>query len=242
MATPSDVAEELALEFGEQFSDTDIADQFIRWVKEKYQEIALTSRLFFKNAEHPLTLEPEGSTYSLPASVAEPRVIYLYGSGATEGAATDPTDIGFTSVARRVNYMPIERLTARGANLNEAGQPKVFYIVGFDGDVALEIRVWPVPAIYYGATVYASDRPATLDDDDTIPLPEEYIVALKNGVRAMVYTNDNNPQQAEMAESKYVQLLMTLNSRFSGPPPSASRLQIKKLRGAHQLGAAVDGA
>lgn len=242
MASPTTVAEELALEFGEQFSDTDIADQYIRWVKEKFQEISLTSRLFFKNAEHALTLTPSTHTYTLNATVAEPRVIYMYGSGASEAAATDPTNIGFTAVKKRVNYMPIERLTARGANLNETGTPKAFYIIGYDANVAMKIRVWPVPSTYFGATVYATDRPATLADDATIPLPEEYIVALKNGVRAMVYTNDGNAQQAQMAEEKYVQLLATLNARFSGPPPRPSNLKIKNLRGAHQLGAAVDGA
>src|SRR5262245_33964687 len=98
------LAQELATEFGEQYGDLDIADQFQRWTQETYEEVVGQARWFFKNGEENLSPVAGQSVYTLPTTVSEIRTAFIN--------STPPT---------RVAYCAVERLIARGENLALAG-------------------------------------------------------------------------------------------------------------------------
>ena len=234
MATVTGVAADLALEFGENYADPDISAQFIRWVKETYQEIAMTSRAFYKNVTEENTFEPEqGPTYvlTLDSDIIEIRSIVIYAVG------IDDTE----TMRVPVMYYPIERINARG-EMDTPGTPEWYYIVGISGLGKLMIRPFPAPDARYHIRIEGVGIPSTLTDEDTIPLPADYIVPLMHGVRSRVYLNQNDLQSAALCQQTYQGQLQSLNARFSGPQASASRLAVKRMRGLHQAPAAVDGS
>jgi hypothetical protein len=232
MATVDSVASELALEFGEQFQDIDIADQFRRWVQQTYEEIVQLAPWFFKNDDFSIQLEQGVKEYTLPTTVSAIRDFSIY-------SATDaPTD-----VRGKLSYTPVERLTARGENLDAPGFPRAYYITGINqSTTAMQIAVWPVPDREYNARIFAVSRPVVLSSTDTIPLPPEYLAALREGVKAKVRFNDGDLQAMQAAEQKMLGLITGLNSSFVGPKGGPSRLGVKRLRGTHQSPTEADGA
>jgi hypothetical protein len=147
-------------------------------------------------------------------------------------------------IAAKLAYYPVERINARGT-VEVPGQPTWWYLAGVDTSTGgLKIRLYPLPADeeHYIVKVYGVGRPLTLGDTDFIPVPEDFLIPLRHGVRARVYLNQNDLQSAQVSQTTYQGLLAGLNARFSGPQPSTSRLAVKRMRGLHQAPAAVDGS
>jgi hypothetical protein len=99
VATVDDVASDIATEFGEEFSDLDIKEQFRTWVSEVFEEVYASGRWFFQNDSQNITLVASTKDYSLDTDVAEVR------------------DVRNPTSNARVEYAPVERLIARGKDL-----------------------------------------------------------------------------------------------------------------------------
>ncbi len=229
MATVDDVAADVATEFGEEFSDLDIKEQFRTWVSEVFEEVYASGRWFFQNDTQSVTLIDGTKDYSMDTDVAEVRDM------------RDPND------NVRVEYAPVERLIARGKDLLITGTPTNWYIDSLGSNQEIKISLWPVPdaaavAAITALTAYTLLRPPALGGTDTIPIPTEYIRVMKEGLRAKVKFSDGDLDGFQMARQLFQDGLLLLNARFHGKPRPGSSLPVKlKLKQTHQSPATADG-
>lgn len=230
--TLDQLSSEMALEFGEQYSDLDVSMQFQSWTNETINEVYSAARWFFKNVK--VQIDPVAGTaeYTLPATVSQVR------------------DVQIPATGIRIAFAPVERLIARGYNLALAGTPKAWYLSGVGTGSALKVSFWPVPdAAFVTAIaanpkidVHASKRPSTLQATDEIPLPEEYVRVVRDGIRARVKYNDNDFNGAEFSRKLFEAGLADLNRMFHGPEKGGSDLRVKMIRATRQQPSAPEGS
>lgn len=222
--TLDELAQQMATEFGEQYGDLDIADQFQKWVQETYEEVVADARWFFKNSSEEITPVAGTAVYTLPTTVSEIRAAY----------------INSTPKPARVSYSAVERLLARGENLAAPGTPRAWYYAGIDPNTtAKKIKFWPVPDAAFAATgnkviLETINRPETLALTDTIPLPTEYIRVIRDGVRYRVKFNDNDLDGSRASYTVFREGLARLNARFHGAEEGGSNLRVKRLKATRQ--------
>lgn len=232
MPTLNQIAEEMALEVGEQYGDLDVADQFQKWAQEAIDEVYSDTRWFFKNAVEDVSPVAGTAEYQLSSTVSEIR------------------DIRIPALTTRIAYFPIERINARGWSLSEAGTPKAWYHSGTGTAGELKISFYPVPDAAF-ITAIAADpvievhtlkRPPQLGISDNVPLPQEYIRLIKDGVRYRVCLGDKDMQGYEASRRSFMEGLMRLNNRFHGAEGGGSSLRIKLLAAARQAPGAPEGS
>ena len=230
MSTTVDtLANEVADEFGEEYTDLDVAEQFKSWVKEHVRRVYSAARWFAGNAVETVTLVNAQAVYSLSATASEIKSVRK--------------PVGNT----KLSYTSVERLIARDKDLESTGDPTNWWYEGLGSSNEVQIRLYPIPTTASIATeptlqVWVQKRPPTLGDTDTIPLPDEFIDVIRNGVRMQVRLNENNIEAAQIANQQYQESLMLLLGRFSKPPKVGSTLPGKqKFRTTHQAPGADDG-
>jgi hypothetical protein len=229
MATVADIAQEMADEFGEEYTDDDVKNQFVIWVTETIEEIVTSGRWFFQNSSEDVTLVAGVKDYSLSSAVSEVR------------------DIRSPGTKKRIAYIPVERLIARAKDLSLAGTPTNWYIDSLGASNEMKISLWPVPnaaavTAESPIKVYTIKRPATLTETSTIPMPEEYIRVLRDGVRAKVKFNDGQLEAANWARSVFKEGLQLLNARFAPRPRRGSDMPVKqKIKQQAQSPSSPDG-
>jgi hypothetical protein len=230
MATTVDtLANEVADEFGEEYTDLDVAEQFKSWVKEHVRRVYSAARWFAGNAVETVTLANAQAVYSLSATASEIKSVRK--------------PVGNT----KLSYTSVERLIARDKDLESTGDPTNWWYEGLGSSNEVQIRLFPIPTTASIATeptlqVWVQKRPPTLGDTDTIPLPDEFIDVIRNGVRMQVRLNENNIEAAQIANQQYQESLMLLLGRFAKQPKVGSTLPGKqKFRTTHQAPGADDG-
>ncbi|MHA2242987.1 MAG: phage adaptor protein [Candidatus Thorarchaeota archaeon] len=222
--TVNALAQEIATEFGEEYTDQDVADQFRTWVKEVVRRVIASGRWFSQNAVDDITTVASTATYTLDSTTSEVKAIRL--------TATD----------KPIIYTPVERLIAKDYNLETTGPPTNWWIDSLDASQNIVIRFYPVPDAVYDIDAHVLKRPPTLGDSDSIPLPIEYIDVVRDGVRWKVRYNENNLEAAGLALQEFKEGIMILNAKFGSQPRQGSNLPVKlKLKQIHQSGASNDG-
>lgn len=232
MPTLNQLAEEMALETGETFGDLDVAEQFRTWAQEAIDEVYADTRWFFKNATENIAPVAGVAEYQLTSTVSEIR------------------DLTIPALTRRIAYFPVERINARGWSLSEQGTPRAWYHSGTGSAGEIKISLFPVPnAAFITAiaanpviTAHTLKRPPQLGDDDNIPLPQEYIRLLRDGVRYRVALQDKDIQSYEASRKSFMEGLLRLNQRFHGAEGGGSNLRIKLLPAARQAPGSPEGA
>lgn len=230
--TLDQLASEMALEFGEAYSDLDVSMQFQAWTNEAINEVYSAARWFFKNQKVQIDPVMNQAEYTLPATVSQVR------------------DVQVPATGLRIAFAPVERLIARGYNLALPGTPKAWYISGVGTGSALKISFWPVPDIDFinaivanpKIDVHAIKRPSTLQQTDEIPLPEEYLRVVREGIRSRVKYNDNDFNGAEFSRKLFEAGLADLNRTFHGPEKGGSDLRVKMLHATRQQPSAPEGS
>jgi hypothetical protein len=212
--TKNQLAQELAIEAGEQFDDIDVKAQFEDWVQQAVDGIISVSPWFFNNTVETFSTVASTATYTLGASTSSIRDIAM----------------GTTHIV----YAPIERLIARGKDLTLAGTPEYWYFSGMDASNQLKISLQPVPNAVKTITVHGIARPASLASGDTIPLPEEYMNAVRAKVRSLLAFSDKDYNAVGMFEQQYQQLVGGLAQRYAGLVRPPSRLRVKGAQGTYQ--------
>lgn len=227
--TVDTLANEIADEFGEEYTDLDVAEQFKSWVKEVVRQVYSSARWFSGNNVETITLADGTAAYSLSSTASEVKSI------------REPA--GNT----KLSYTTVERLIARDKDLESSGTPTHWWYDGLGSSNEVKIRFYPIPSTTSIATaptlqVWVQKRPPSLGDTDTIPLPDEFIDVIRHGVRARVRLNENNIEAGQIALQEYKEGLMMLLGRFSKPPKLGSTLPGKqKFRTTHQAPGADDG-
>ena len=221
MTTVSSLADTLATEAGEDFSDADVATQFQDWVREGYETIVSSARFLWQNSSEDVNTVASTAEYTLGATTAEVVAVQV----------TDSNEA--------VGYMPIDRLVALGYDLDSEAEPTHWYYTGINpSTTALKLAFYPVPDDVYAIKVYNLIRPPTLADGDTIPLPASFMNLVKQFVRAMVLLNLDQLQEYQAAIQRFDQLLTVQASRYNQTRRSASRLKVRQLHHVRQAPAA----
>jgi len=131
-------------------------------------------------------------------------------------------------------YAPIERLIARGKDLTLAGTPEYWYFSGLDSSNQLKISLQPVPNGVNTITVHGTARPVALASGDTIPLPQEYLNAVRAKVRSLLAFSDKDYNSVGLFEQQFQQLVGGLAHRYAGLVRPPSRLRVKGSQAAYQ--------
>jgi hypothetical protein len=129
--TVNALAQEIATEFGEEYTDQDVADQFRTWVKEVVRRVIASGRWFSQNAVDDITTVASTAVYTLDSTTSEVKAIRL--------TATD----------KPIIYTPVERLIAKDYNLETTGPPTNWWIDSLDASQNIVIRFYPVPDAVY---------------------------------------------------------------------------------------------
>ena len=222
--TVNALAQELATEFGEEYTDQDVADLYRSWVKEIVRRVIGSGRWFTQNTTDEITTVASTSTYSLAATTGEVKSVRI------------------PSLDQPVIYTPVERLIAKDKNLELEDTPTNWWIDSLGSSQEIKIRFYPVPDAALTIELHVLKRPAELGDTDNIPLPIEYLDIVREGVRYKTRYNENNLQAAALALQEFKEGIMLLNAKFGGQPRTGSNLPVKrKLKQVHQSPATNDG-
>lgn len=214
--TKNQLAQELAIEAGEQFDDLDVKLLFEDWVQQAVDAVYAVSPWFFRNVQEAVNTVDATVTYTLAATTAKIRDIAL----------------GTTHIV----YAPIERLIARGKDLTAAAKdtPEYWYFAGVGANNELRISFQPVPDAVYAITVHGLQRPADLSSSSTIPLPKEYLNSVRVKVRSLLAFSDKDYNAGTLMEQEFNQLLQQLNEQYSGLVRPPSRLRVKATQAVYQ--------
>jgi len=215
--TLDNFANEMATEFGEQYSNPDVALLFQRWTQEVFGEIVSSGRWASQNGFQSVTFTPGTASYTLDAEVSEVKTV---------------TDL---TAAAEIAYFEVERLISRGEDLTASGVPTVWFYDGIDTtSVAFKVRFWKVPNDSRTVQVHYLKQPPTLALDENIPLPGEFLDVLRLGVRALGRMNENDEVLYKDLRERFEGRLQLLAARFQPKQRNASRLRIKQLPAVNQ--------
>ncbi len=215
--TLDDFAAEMAFEFGEQYSDPDISTQFQRWSLEAFTHVYAATRWIFQNLTDLLTVSDGVSVYSLAPNVAEVKNV------------VDPL------TGAEIPYVPVERLIARRNKLSDtAAVASAWFYEGAGDSGEYRIHFYPVPNVEKDYDLHLLTRAPSLSASSAIPLSVDYLPAMREYVRRLMYINDGNLPAAQDSAQMFAAMMNNLLSRF-GPAPSApSRLKVKRARQVNQ--------
>lgn len=224
MPTVTAFAQELADEYGENYADSDTAEQIQKWVSEVINEIYSAGRWNFSLDTDTLNLVNGTRTYDLDADTVEISSV-LDASGG------------------EIVYVPLERLIARALDVhNELGTPEFWYYAGVNSSTqARKVGFYPIPDGSYALTLHVFLRPGALAASTQIPLPYEFLQPLRDGVRAKVKANDGHTQEAQVYDQRYQQGIGLLTSRLHGGVRGPSRLGITMLPQHYQAPGSTTG-
>ena len=125
----------------------------------------------------------------------------------------------------KIHYRSREQLTNVGWNFEQTGSPLFFYSESHNGG-AMVVRFTPVPEEAETLTAYGVPRPIQLASGDYIPLPNEFMPVLKDGVRGYYSGNDGHPEDAARYQAFFEQYLSLLKSRYAKEPADMSRFEV----------------
>lgn len=212
--TKNQLAQELAIEAGEQYDDIDTKLQFEDWVGQAVDAVYAVSPWFFRNITETVNTVNGTVVYTLGASTSKIRDI-AYGT-------------------THIVYAPIERLIARGKSLTATGTPAYWYFDGLDSSNQIKISFQPVPDAVYAITVHGVQRPADLASGDTIPLPKEYLNAVREKVRALLAYSDKDYNSVQLFTQSFENQLKGLSEQYAGLVRPPSRLRVKGSQAVYQ--------
>jgi hypothetical protein len=211
--TVSSLAEELATEAGEQYGDYDITRQFDAWVSEVAETITGAEKWPFLMGLVELLTSADARTYEL---------------GSSQG---DITAIQKQDESRTLEYLSREDLLRRGVDLLSTGEPKFWYYDELSDDAFLTVALWPVPDATYLYWAHRERTTAQLDevDDTVIPLPADFLPAVREGVRGYYRESIGDSRGATAAWGRFAEKLRALRSRYLTPRGQRRVMQITDL-------------
>lgn len=233
----SALAEELATELGEAYSDPDVASQFCRWVIEAVSELwdqenwSFSERTiwfdYFQGGGQ-IWLAPSDNNNFFPSRKG--------------GALTVRSVVDEGSTAR-LEGTTREDLERAGMDIWTEGTPTHWYYDGvFDGTLALiggqpdmgvpAISLFPQPSAdgQIRVTVtYAT--PGTLEETDELPVPTDAFRALRENVRMRFWENAAKLELAAVCSKRWQDAVGALRRRYVSRTELDHRLGYRDIRG-----------
>jgi hypothetical protein len=224
--TLGELAEEVAVELGEQYTDSDIAAQYLKWAQQTYEEIVGDGRWVMRNATQGFLTTESVSEYELDSTVSEIRTLYR-------------VPYIFESFApREIAYLAVEslvaRLVERGLDINAQGAPQFWHYAAPATNGNHRITLYPEPDTIYSIRAEVVTKPEILTSTSTIPLPADFNGVLKDGVRKRALMNDKDVEGAKAYHTMFADGLRLLRMRFTLPDRGGSRLRAKRRPAARQ--------
>lgn len=234
MATPEDMAREIAEELGERFSDLDVRETFLAWTQDGIDEILASGRFLQSNTTIPITIVLGVSQYTLPNNISEVLTFrFLDEDGNFSGESV---------------FASRESLIRRGKDITaqSSAVPPHWFYSGVSADGSLLVQFSTVPSgtlqLITTAAAEALKQPPTPSATTEIPLPREFLSVLKELVRFKAYRNGNETELAQISFQLYNSRLELLIGRFLGPFQGGSNLPVKtRMKNIDQAPAAADG-
>ena len=216
MKTKDQLAEEVAVEVGEDWADAAVKAQFRKWVDWAYRRVLHLGRLPRQAATHTITLATGVATYSVDLGILDIRVAQGVSGSTLLNLAYEP----LTGIVRK-----------KQRNLLDTGKPVLWEWEGYDtGTLKRKIRVWPVPSSSYGGvtiTLYTFDAAVDLANGDTIPADEPLLDVIHDGVRYQHALDTGVPAMIQARRTDFVELgLQPLGQRYVAPGRGGSRLDL----------------
>lgn len=189
------LAEVCCEEAGRDWSDDRSLTEVERYVNDVWKQIAIETDWPWLYTTESISLVASTQEYSLQSS------------------AVEPIGVRLTTEDRELVHTPVEQMMATDIELS--GIPTRWWISGYDSSTSkTKIKVWPIPATTYTMEVHEIIRPTDLAADTVIPVPEEFIPIMKNGVRAIVAL-DIGDANAQMYLGLYTDALRKARSRYA---------------------------
>lgn len=188
MATPNIVALELIQELEEATDDVGFVQRIELRVNEALDEIAVVT-----NWNHFKTR----STFSTSVGVAQ----YKMPAGAREIIQLRYLDTG-----EPIPLLTVQEAARRSIKLEDSGRARAWLEDGNvidTGNVVLQIRLWPVPAAIASIEREFYYHPSEVASGSQLPIQDQYIVLVKDRVRAAMLENAQMYDAADRAQRRY---------------------------------------
>lgn len=173
--TKNQMAQDVMTELGEDTSDSSLVSLFEGFVQRVYDDIGSEARWSFQVAEEDITTVASTETYKIGVDVHD-----------ISSMRIDPTD-------EQVEYKSRDELVYKGVDMDETGRPRFWYDAGFDSATSKQqISLWPIPDAIYTIEVHTQGAPKSLATGDTIPVPNEFLSLIFEGVLALGYRHEKD--------------------------------------------------
>ncbi len=198
MTSIDSLAESLADDNGENYADPDINRSYKRWVRESVEELWYVYSWSFRKTPFTVTTAPGAATYTVPIGV-DHIVSFRY-----------------NSQGRTLEHRTDRDITAMGINVQTSGIPWIWTWAGYDDSVPplRQIRLIPVPDAEYEYPAVGLTDIREFSDSDPIPLPFDFMFALRSLSRSRVLENMDDAKGAEQKMEQYKGHLNTLKDRY----------------------------
>ncbi|MEM3169696.1 MAG: hypothetical protein QW838_02865 [Candidatus Nitrosotenuis sp.] len=198
------------MENGEDLENSTLQSLYESWIQDVYDDIGTFLNWKFALKSEQIPLVTSQSTFQTQIDVSQPTGFYLNQT---------PLDLVDRSV-----------LVENGVDLSAVGRPRVVFHVGFDSSAQKWIfGIWPIPDSSYTLTVFEYGAPQRLIPSNVIPLPDELLHVLKEGVRVFIYRDDGDYQSVADARRKYNELLLKARQRYRQEIGRTVRLRVSDI-------------
>lgn len=227
--TVAAMAEELATELGEAYSDQDVSFQFHSWVTEAVAEL-------WEQETWPFALR----TLDKTAPGGDGGITLADDAGVSGIAVRDITD---SATGMRLEALTRETLLHAGVNLATRGQPVAWYyengiepggpqLPGGANTIYYEplIMLYPVPVADTDVVVRYVAPPPELLDTDVLPIPFDALRALRENVRMRYYMNSGKLEQSAAHSKRWEGALAALRRRYISQPEIDNRVAYRDIR------------
>ena len=210
--TKGNILDDVMVDMGYPTGDTDTRSAMASWFDDVL-EVVLGGYWEWPYREEIRELSVVADSYtdsSLDVDIAQVRKMRLQGTR----ALLEPTTV--------------EDLFDLGVDLTQTGVPTRWYYTEWDTSTGKQkFKLWPLPASNQTLDLFVDlGAPVPLDTSDTIPAPQAFIVAMKDGLRARCYYNDGNKEQGLIYEQKFMDRLDSLRAKETARPEKPTTLRM----------------
>lgn len=122
---------------------------------------------------------------------------------------------GYDTPLKRIGA---EQLSDQGVDLETTGQPELYILTGYTvSSQGAAFNLWPVPNAIYPLIIYETVRATDVASSSNIPLPEDFMAVLRDGMRHYMARDEGDLQGAQAAIVIFDAGLKRLRQRYINP-------------------------
>ena len=187
MATKLSVIVAIANEVGDDISDSDVLGLYRQWFDDSLDTVLASWRWPYRRGVVEIAVDSESfDGIRIPSSVAGVRKMRRQDTHA------------------RIDFLDGDRLVEMEIDLTITGSPRFWYWTGYDEDTREQIAgLYPLPDTDFTILADVDKQTALpLADADVVPVPQEVLGVLREGIRMYAYENDGLLEMAQLAGAR----------------------------------------